>query len=382
MTDKTSQTGPNNGPLNGIRVIEFTGLGPAPLAGQLLADMGADVIVIDRKSVRSDLTDVNRRGKRSIALNLKAPEGRAAVMRLLEGADVLIEGFRPGVMEKLGLGPQDVPAHLIYGRMTGWGQTGPLAATAGHDLTYLALTGTLNQFGRPGVPPHSALNYVADFGGGTMFLIFGVLSAIIERQRSGQGQVVDAAMVDGVAAMGGLIHTLLAKGLAGETRGQNFLDGSAPYYRSYECACGGYVAVGCIEPQFFAAFLALAGLPSEDAKHQQNPEHWPDMHSRFEAQLMTKTRDEWAAIFEQTDACVAPVLTLSEALANPHMAARGVYQKIDKTIHAAPAPRFSRSTPRAPQNPGAPGADAREVLKEAGLSDDEIDQLENTNVIT
>ncbi len=370
------------GPLHGIKIVEFTGLGPAPLAGQLLADLGAEVITIDRKSRAPDPRDVNRRGKTSLALNLKAPEGRAAVLKVLESADGLIEGFRPGVMEKLGLGPEDVPAHLIYGRMTGWGQDGPIAHTAGHDMTYLALTGTLNQFGSPGQPPHSALNYVADFGGGTMFLIFGMLAALIERQRSGTGQIVDAAMVDGVAAMGSLINSFIAQGLAGETRGQNFLDGSAPFYRTYECACGGYVAVGCLEPQFFAEFLRIAELPSSDAAIQQDRAQWDDMHQRFAARLKQKTRDEWAALFEQSDACVAPVLTLSEAGTHPHMAARGIYQSLEGTVHPAPAPRFSRSDTRVPTVPSAMGAQSENILKDAGLRAEEIEALRQSGVLT
>lgn len=370
------------GPLNGITVVEFTGLGPAPLAGQLLADFGADVITIDRASRPPDPTDVNRRGKRSVALNLKDPRGRAAVIRLLDRADMLIEGFRPGVMEKLGLGPADLGDHLIYGRMTGWGQTGPLAQTAGHDLTYLALTGTLNQFGQPGQPPHPALNYVADFGGGTMFLIFGLLAALIERQRSGKGQVVDAAMVDGVAAMGGLLNSFIAQGLAGETRGQNFLDGAAPFYRSYDCADGEYVAVGCLEPQFFATFLRLAGLPASDAQIQNDRRHWPDMHARYAAHFRTKPRDEWAAIFAQSDACVAPVLRLTEAEVHPHMTARGIYRDIDGARHPAPAPRLSRSGARAPAAPGAVGAETVTILAEAGFSPEEIAALRDAAVLT
>lgn len=369
-------------PLEGIKVVEFTGIGPAPLAGQLLADMGADVITIDRKSAKPDPTDVNRRGKRSLAIDLKSVEGKRVVLQLLKSADVLIEGFRPGVMEKLGLGPQDTGDHLIYGRMTGWGQDGPAAQTAGHDMNYLALTGTLNMFGAPGKPPHSALNYVADYGGGSMFLVFGILAALIEKSRSGKGQVVDAAMVDGVAAMGGLINMLIAKGMAGETRGQNFLDGSAPFYRTYECADGQYVAVGCIEPQFFAEFLRLAGLPPEDAKNQQNPKHWPDMHARYATHFQTKSRDEWTAIFETSDACVTPVLKLREASTHPHMAERGVFQTIDGTIHPAPAPRFSRSVARVPQSPAGSGEDSVGVLRECGFDLAEIEQLQKKGILT
>lgn len=369
-------------PLAGLMVVEFSGLGPAPLAGQLLADLGADVITIDRKSASADHTDVNRRGKRSLALNLKTPQGRAAVLKVLARADILIEGFRPGVMEKLGLGPADVGAHLIYGRMTGWGQEGPLAQTAGHDLTYLALSGALNMFGTPGQPPHPALNYVADFGGGTMFLLLGILAALHERNRSGKGQVVDAAMIDGVAAMSGLIYALLAKGLAGETLGQNFLDGSAPFYRTYECADKKHIAVGCLEPQFFEEFLKRAGLPQEDAAIQQTKARWPEMHARYERHFRTRTRDAWAAIFEGSDACVTPVLALSEAVTHPHMTARDAFQKLNGALHPAPAPRFSRSDTTAPQPPTALGGDTSAVLLEAGLSEGEIQDLKDNGILT
>ncbi len=370
------------GPLAGIKVVEFTGLGPAPLAGQLLADLGADVIVVDRKSAEQDPTDVNRRGKRSIALNLKTPQGHAAILKVLDDADVLIEGFRPGVMEKLGLGPSDVSDKIIYGRMTGWGQEGPLANTAGHDMTYLALTGALNMFGVPGQPPYPSLNYVADFGGGTMFLVCGVLAALLERIKSGKGQVVDAAMVDGVAAMGGLIYTMIAKGFAGENSGQNMLGGSAPFYRCYECADNKYIAVGCIEPQFFAEFIDKAGLPSDDSKIQHNPKYWPDMHKRYSAHLKTKTRDEWAEIFEGSDACVNPVLTLSEAAENSHIASRNIFNRIDGTIHPAPAPRLSRSGAREISSPRAAGADTETILQEAGFSAEELAELNKSKVLT
>ncbi len=370
------------GPLSGIKVVEFTGLGPAPLAGQLLADLGADVIAVDRKSLPADSTDVNRRGKRSIAVNLKSEAGRAAVLALLARADVLIEGFRPGVMEKLRLGPDDVPDHLVFGRMTGWGQTGPLAQTAGHDLTYLALTGTLGMFGQPGQPPHPSLNYVADYAGGTMFLLFGVMAALVARQRTGKGDVVDAAMIDGVAAMGGLMNTFMARGMVGETRGENFLDGSAPFYRSYVCADGKFVAVGCLEPQFFKEFLRLAGLPLADAKHQHDREYWPDMHARYAAHLATRDRDEWTAVFVGSDACVTPVLSLQEAREHPHMVARGIYRTIDDTLHPAPAPRFLKSVVKAPAAPGRVGADTDEILSELGYSEVQISALREDGVLT
>ncbi|MEO1573571.1 MAG: CaiB/BaiF CoA-transferase family protein [Pseudomonadota bacterium] len=371
-----------SGPLTDITVIEFTGLGPAPLAGQLLADLGADVITIDRTSAEPDPTDVNRRGKRSVALNLKSPMGHAAVHRLLDRADVIIEGFRPGVMESLRLGPDDVPDRIVYGRLTGWGQDGPMAQAAGHDLTYLAITGALNQCGRPGQPPHPTLNYVADFGGGSMFLVMGILAALIERQSSGKGQVVDAAMVDGVVAMSGLLYMLIARGMAGEHRGQNPLDGTAPFYRTYECADAQYIAVGCIEPHFFSEFLALAGLPADDAKAQNDPSRWAEMHARYEAHFKTRTRDAWADIFGTSDACVAPVLSISEAAEHPHAAARGMFQAVDGMRHPTPAPRFGRSDLRAPAAPGAIGADSESVLAEAGVSAEEIARLRDEGVLS
>lgn len=368
-------------PLQGITVVEFTGLGPAPLAGQLLADMGAQVIVVDRRSSALDKTDVNRRGKRSIAIDLKSDAGRQATLRLLETADVLIEGFRPGVMEGLGLGPQDVNEKLIYARMTGWGQQGPLAQTAGHDITYLALTGALNMFGSPDKPPHPPLNYVADFGGGTMFLVFGVLAALIERSRSGKGQVVDAAMVDGVAALSGLFTSLIARGMVGEHRGQNMLDGSAPFYRCYECADGKYIAVGCLEPQFFAEFLSRAGLPPEDSAKQMSRSYWPDMHKRYENHFKTRERDDWAEVFGDSDACVAPVLALSEASTHPHMHARGSYRTLNGIQHPMPAPRFNRSNSVAPSEPSAPGADGEAILAAVGFSEGDIDELKLAGVL-
>ncbi|MEO0865153.1 MAG: CaiB/BaiF CoA-transferase family protein, partial [Pseudomonadota bacterium] len=252
------------GPLDSVKVVEFAGLGPAPLAGQLLADFGAEVIVIDRKPAPADPGDVNRRGKRSVAVNLKSEAGRAVALKLIAQSDILIEGFRPGVMERLGLGPQDCPGTLIYGRMTGWGQDGPLARTAGHDITYLAMTGVLNMFGRPDAPPTPPLNLVADYGGGTMFLILGLLSALIGRGQTGRGQVVDAAMIDGVPAMMGLLHGMMAQGRWSDRRSDNWLDGGAPYYRCYRCADGRDVAVGALEPQFYAELLHGLGLADAD----------------------------------------------------------------------------------------------------------------------
>ncbi|WP_299025910.1 CaiB/BaiF CoA-transferase family protein [uncultured Sulfitobacter sp.] len=354
------------GPLASLKVVEFSGLGPAPLAGQLLADLGADVVTVDRKAAPADPTDINRRGKRSIVLDLKSPHGLEAAQRLIAASDVLIEGFRPQVMERLGLGPEACPDTLIYARMTGWGQDGPLAQSAGHDINYLALTGALHAMGEAGRPPVPPLNLVADYGGGTMFLLFGILSAVIERGVSGKGQVVDAAMVDGVPAMMGLIHAMLAQGAWREERGANWLDGGAPFYRCYTCACGGFISVGALEPQFHALLLEMADLPRDHQDSQNEDRQWPARHRLYAEAFARKSRDEWATIFEGTDACVAPVLTFSEARLHPHMAARQTLVSPNGILQAAPAPRFGRSKPAMPPTPVAIGSGTDEVLEQLG----------------
>ena len=356
-----------SGPLASLRVIEFSGLGPAPLAGQLLADLGADVITVDRKAAPADPTEVNRRGKRSMVLDLKSIAGREAALAVLETSDVLIEGFRPGVMERLGLGPDDCPDNLVYARMTGWGQEGPWAQTAGHDINYLALTGALHAMGADDGPPIPPLNLVADYGGGTMFLIFGILSAVVERSFSGKGQVVDAAMVDGVPAMMGLIHGMLAQGRWSETRASNWLDGAAPFYRCYTCADGNFIAVGALEPQFYAILLDKLGLPADLATSQNDVETWPARSAEFAALFASQTRDAWAAHFEGSDACVAPVLTFAEAAQHPHMAARGSLVDAHGVTQSAIAPRFSGHVFTPVQAPGAIGADTEDILREVGI---------------
>ncbi len=338
------------GPLTGLGVVELAGMGPGPMVGQMLADLGADVVVIDRVAGHDPAGQVNRRGKRSVVLDLKSPAGVAAATALVGRADVLVEGFRPGVMERLGLGPAPMLARnpgLVYGRITGWGQTGPLAATAGHDLGYLALTGALHAMGRADRPPDPPLNLVADYGGGAMLLLVGVLAALWERERSGQGQVVDAAMVDGVAAMTGLLHGMRAAGAVSDRRGANWLDGAAPWYRCYACADGRFIAVAALEPAFFATFLRCAGLSADWAAVQMDPAAWPGMEEAIAARLAERTRDAWAAVFVDSDACVAPVLDWEEALTHPHLAARGVYARADGVVQPAPAPRFSRTPGRA-----------------------------------
>ena len=364
-----------SGPLASLRVIEFSGLGPAPLAGQLLADLGADVITIDRKAMPLDVTDVNRRGKRSVVLDLKSDQGRAAAQTLIAQSDVLIEAFRPGVMERLGLGPEDCPETLIYARMTGWGQEGPWAHTAGHDINYLALTGALHAMGAKKDAPIPPMNLVADYGGGTMFLIFGILSAVIERGISGKGQVVDAAMVDGVPAMMGLIHSMLANGGWSETRASNWFDGGAPFYRCYTCLDGRFIAVGALEPQFYAILIDKLGLPAELCASQNDRATWAVRTTQFAEIFATRTRDQWAVVFEGSDACVAPVLTFSEAPKHPQMAARTSFLDTGGVTQSAPAPRFGRSDVGTPGPVGAIGADTEEVLLAAGLTAQEIETL-------
>jgi alpha-methylacyl-CoA racemase len=373
------------GPLHGLRIVEMAGLGPCPLAGQLLADQGADVVVIDRRSAPADPTDINRRGKRSVAINLKTPDGLEVARRLITQADILIEGFRPGVMESLGLGPAECHAlnpALIFGRMTGWGQTGPLAHTAGHDINYLALSGALGAIGRADGPPIPPLNLVADYGGGAMFLIFGVLAALYARGRSGEGQVVDAAMVDGVPAMMGLLHQALARGEWRQQREANLLDGGAPFYRCYTTRDGRALAVGPLEPHFFATLVALAGLPPEHCADQHDAVTWPNRCAQYAQLFVRKTRDEWMAIFNGTDACVVPVLDWDEVEHHPHNAARGTFIRIDGVLQAAPAPRFDPSRADVPTPPGATGQDTDAVLSALGYDAGTLAQLRAVGALT
>lgn len=374
------------GALAGLKVIEMAGIGPCPLAGQLLADHGAEVIVIDRASGASDPADVvNRRGKRSIALNLKSPKGIAAVKRLVAEADVLIEGFRPGVMERLGLGPEvchELNPGLVFGRMTGWGQTGPLAHTAGHDLNYLAVTGALKAMGPADRPPPPPLNLVADYGGGTMFLLFGVLMALYERGKSGEGQVVDAAMVDGVSVMVSVFHGLLAANEKTPDRESNLLDGAAPFYRCYETRDGRYLSVGPIEPQFFAEFVRLAGLPEEHIQTQYDRSTWPQRRAEYQDLFHQKSRDEWMEIFDGTDACIAPVLNWNNAVEHPHNVARETYVEVDGVVQAVAAPRLSRTPAEAPKGSRNRGADSKAVLESFGFSEEEVKAMAENGVIS
>jgi len=372
------------GPLEGLKVIEMAGIGPCPLAGQLLADLGAEVIVVDRAAGEPRENNVNNRNKKSVAINLKSPLGISAVLALIESADVLMEGFRPGVMEKLGLGPdmchQRNPG-LVYGRMTGWGQQGPLSKTAGHDLNYLSLTGTLSMMGHADRPPTPPLNLVADYGGGSMFLIFGILSALWERARSGKGQVVDTAMIDGVAAMASGFHTMIDKGNWVADREANMLDGGAPYYRVYETSDGKYVSLGALEPRFFAEFVAKANVPAALAAKRDDRKSWPEQVLQYAEIFKSKSRREWEAIFALSDGCVAPVLAFEEAPDYPHNARRSSYVEVGGIRQPFPAPRFDRTPAAMPRAATPAGSDTRKVLAQAGLNDAQLDAMEKEKVI-
>ena len=350
------------GPLAGLKVVELAGIGPGPHAAMILADLGADVVRIDRPSGGlqlgpSDAADPTLRGRRRVAADLKDPAGRETVLRLVERADVLLEGYRPGVTERLGVGPADCHARnprLVYARMTGWGQDGPSAPRAGHDINYIGLTGVLHAIGRAGERPVPPLNLVGDFGGGSMLVVIGVLAALWEAQRSGRGQVVDAAMVDGASLLAQMVWSLLGQGRWSDDRGANLLDGHAPFYDTYTCADGRHVAVGALEPQFYAALLAGLGLDGEDLPAQYDEAGWPALRARFTGVFATRTRDEWAKAFDGTDACVTPVLAFGEVPAHPHIAARATIVERDGIPQAAPAPRFSRTSADVPDAPRDP----------------------------
>ena len=361
-----------SGPLAGVRVVELAGLGPAPYAAMLLADLGATVIRVERPgtAVADPRIHIWNRGKQSVVLDLKSPDGIETVLRLVERADVFIEGFRPGVTERLGLGPEEClrrNPRLVYGRMTGWGQDGPLAGTAGHDIDYIARTGALHAIGRAGGPPQVPLNVIGDFGGGGMVLAFGIAAALVQRASDGKGQVVDAAIVDGVSSLMATQHALYAEGTWRDERGVNVLDTGAPYYDVYETADGKWMAVGAIEPQFYGQLvklLGLAGLPDRDDRS-----NWPAIRERFAARFRTRTRDEWAALLEESDACAAPVLSLAEAGADRQMSARGSLVTVDGVLQSNVVPRFSRFSPPLPQSPPVPGADTERALREWDIDD-------------
>jgi alpha-methylacyl-CoA racemase len=379
-----------SGPLEGVRIVELAGLGPAPFAGMMLADAGADIIRIDRADratyppMDGAHVDLMNRGRRSVAVDLKHPDGVALVLDLVAGADGLMEGFRPGVAERLGLGPDVCLARnpkVVYGRMTGWGQDGPMAQSAGHDIDYIALSGALGAIGREGERPLPPLNLVGDFGGGGMLLAFGMVSAILGARATGTGQVVDAAMVDGAASLMTMTYTLRAAGIWQDERGTNLLDTGAHFYEVYECADGGYFGVGAIEPQFYAELMRLLGLGDEDLATQMDRTTWPAMKARFATIFATRTRVEWEGVFAGTDACAAPVLSPAEAPDHPHNKVRGTFTEVAGVVQPAPAPRFL-STPGAIRRPPPhPGQHGDEALADWGLSDAQVAGLRSSGAI-
>lgn len=374
------------GPLKGIKVVEMAGIGPGPFCAMMLSDMGAEVIRVDRLAHKGSghRANVLNRGRRSIAVDLKNPDGVAAVQQLIDGADVVIEGFRPGVMERLGLGPDTCLARnprLVFGRMTGWGQSGPLAPAAGHDINYISIGGALGAMGYSDRPPAPPLNLVGDFGGGAMYLLAGVLAALVERGTSGQGQVIDAAMTDGTASLLSPFYGMMAMGMWTKERMDNRLDGGAHYYGSYACADGKFISIGSIEPQFYALLLELCEIDDPEFAKQNDKQHWASLRGKLEALFATQTRDHWCALLEGTDVCFAPVLDLQEAPQHPHNVARQSFVEIDGVTQPAPAPRFSR-TPTSVKAPAAmAGEHSEEILCDWGFAANEISALKQAGAI-
>ncbi|MFE6092939.1 CaiB/BaiF CoA transferase family protein [Streptomyces massasporeus] len=366
----TTARTPGHGPLTGVRVVELAGIGPGPFAAMLLADLGADVVRVDRPGgpglAIDPAYDVTNRNKRSVVVDLKAPDGPDRVLDLVARADILVEGYRPGVAERLGVGPGDCHARnpcLVYGRMTGWGQDGPLAQRAGHDIAYIAPTGALGMIGRPDEPPAVPANLLGDYAGGSLYLVVGVLAALHHARASGTGQVVDAAIVDGTAHLATMIHGMLAAGGWQDRRGANLLDGGCPYYGTYETADGRYMAVGALEPQFYAEFLALLGVEDQEGA-RKDVARWSELREQVATRFKSRTRDEWAAVFDGSDACVAPVLSLREAPHHPHLAARGTFTDHGGITQPAPAPRFSATPTSVRTGPARPGADTADVARD------------------
>jgi alpha-methylacyl-CoA racemase len=360
------------GPLQGLRVVELAGIGPGPHAAMILGDLGADVVRVERPGKgagpRTDAsTDYLLRNRRSVTADLKSDEGRELVLSLVAKADVLIEGFRPGVTERLGLGPDDcakVNDRLVYGRMTGWGQTGPRSQRSGHDINYISLNGVLHAVGRAGEKPVPPLNLVGDFGGGSMFLLVGILSALWERERSGQGQVVDAAMVDGSSVLSTMMWAFRGMGMWSDERGVNMLDTGAPYYDTYETSDGKYVSVGSIEPQFYAELLQKLELDGADLPDRDDQSRWPELRAKFTEVFASQDRDHWTKVFAESDACVTPVLSFAEVEREPHITERDTFYRERDYLYPAPAPRFSRTAASTPKPPGIPGADNEDVLND------------------
>ena len=373
------------GPLSGTKVIELAGIGPGPFCGMLLSDLGAEVIRVDRPgTAQTRPRDVLTRGRKSIAVDMKSDAGREAVLKLCESSDALFEGFRPGVTERLGLGPDECMARngkLVYGRMTGWGQDGPLAQAAGHDINYISLVGALHAVGEKGGKPVPPLNLVGDFGGGGMVLAFGLVCAMLEAEKSGKGQVVDTAMVDGAAVLMGMFYTMYGAGVHSTDRGANLLDGGAHFYGTYETSDGQYISVGSIEPQFYALLVEKAELDPERFSAQMDRSKWDDFKAELTEVFKTKTRDEWCEIMEGTDVCFAPIMALDEVQNHPHNKARNTFVEIDNIVQPAPAPRFSRTETGVPRGSRLPGEDSRRVLQEAGYSDAEVDELLSSGAV-
>ena len=372
------------GPLQGIKVIEFAGIGPGPFCGMMLADMGAEVIRIDRPNTPGGMGDVLARGRKSIAVDLKTEAGKETVLALIEQADALIEGFRPGVMERLGLGPEDCLAKnpkLVFGRVTGWGQDGPLAKAAGHDINYISLTGALHAIGRAGEKPVPPLNLVDDFGSGGMLLAFGLVCALLESRQSGKGQVVDAAMVDGAAALMAMFSTLQHVGQFSPERGTHMLDGGAHFYDTYETADGEFISIGSIEPQFYQLLIEKAQLDPQEFAAQMKRSEWPQLKEKLVEVFKQKTQQEWCEIMEGSDVCFAPVLSLRDAPQHPHIKARNTFMTLGGIEQPAPAPRFSRTQPAQDQPGVVAGKNSIEVCKAFGLSEQHIEKLIQDNVI-
>ncbi len=377
------------GPLQGVKVVEIAGIGPGPFCAMMLADMGADVVRVDRASraggdPEASRAEVMNRGRRSVAVDLKNPDGVETVLRLVDGADALIEGFRPGVAERLGIGPDvclERNPRLVYGRMTGWGQEGPMAQAAGHDINYIALAGALDPIGRAGERPVPPLNLLGDFGGGGLVLAFGIACALVESRGSGEGQVIDAAMVDGAAVLSTFVYGLRAMGMWTDERGTNLLDTGAWFYEVYETKDGRFVSVGSLEPQFYAELLRLTGLEDADLPAQMDRGSWPEMKERLAEVFKQKTRDEWMEIMEGTDVCFAPVMSMAEAHEHPHNRERGTFVEVGGVTQPGPAPRFSRTSAEIQGPPPAPGEHTEEVLAHWGFSSDEVAKLREAGAV-
>ncbi len=375
------------GPLTGVKIVEVGGIGPGPFCAMMLSDMGAEVIRVERlghQGLADPIYEVMHRNRRSIIIDLKKPEGVEAILKIIEQVDALQEGFRPGVMERLGLGPDVCLSRnprLVYGRMTGWGREGPLASASGHDINYISLSGVLGSIGRRGEKPVVPLNLTGDFGGGGMLLAFGMVCALFEAQRSGQGQVVDTAMVDGSAALMAMMYGFRAGGFWTDEREANMVDGGAHFYDTYETADGKYVSVGSIEPKFYDLLLQHTGIDDPEFKNQWNQDKWPEFKKKMAAIFKTKTRDQWCEIMEGTDICFAPVLSLEEAPEHPHNKERKTFIEIEGVIQPAPTPRFSRTRPEIQSRPAVPGEHTETVLADFGFNPDEIEEFKKVGAI-